>query len=300
MIAVKRYDHAILALAALVLTLGAAPAAAQVMLKRAAWIDLANAATAVRVIRAGKEQAYDQAEGLLACDTVLLLERGAIVRVVLATGARIRLDAAQPTAAVPCDAPGVSARVGRLLAALRTHAESRRATVATMSRGAGSDSLRMPILFAPRAIVARNPDGDHQGRQLIHLAWQGGAGPFRAELRRADGILLAALDGISGHKASLAVMRWIPGHFALSVTSADGSGVREADFQAVAYSAIPPMPDALKRAALHPTARSLFYADYLLGYDDGRYAMQAMQQVAAIHPQSEATRTWLAFWGEGD
>jgi predicted transposase YdaD len=71
------------------------------------------------------------------------------------------------------------------------------------------------------------------------------------------------------------------------------------DVDVVEARGIPPIPDALRTAEIDHVARQLFYADYLVALEDGRYAMQAMQLVASLAPQTPETRAWLAYWGAG-
>lgn len=273
---------------------------------QAAWVDPAvpEAAAALRVKRAGKQLSYQDARGLLPCDQVELIDRNAIVRLVLADGGRVLLNAAQPAATVPCAAPSVGQTLGKLLLALRTQADARQLSVATLSRDVGgaavmpSDStpaLSVPVLFAPRAVIGVPGTGD-----AIHLAWRGGRGPYRMVLGRALAGPLVERAGIAAHQGALDGGELAPGLYTLTVQDAAGGALGEENLELVAPHQIPPMPSALRTAPLSASARTLFYADYLVAYEDGRYALAAMQLVARLHPQSAASRAWLQAWGQGD
>ena len=280
--------------AALLLALAqlpAGPAQAQAA-PRAAW--LAGGApppATLRILRAGKEAPYQDAAGLQACDQLELLDRRQVLRVVLADGARLRLDADQPRASIACQAAGVSATLARLLAAWNGKADTRVLQAAAMSRGEAVTPLAIPILLAPQAVAAA-------GAGQLHLRWRGGVAPFRLALRDAGGGELAARAGIAGQDAALALPPLAPGRYALVLRGADGDELTEDQLLLVAPQAIPAMPAALGEAALTAQAQTLFYADFLIAHEDGRYALHALQLVAALAPQSEASAAWLAAWGQ--
>lgn len=257
--------------------------------QRAAWIDGSAASVgAVRVIRAGKAHVHDVKAGLQPCDQLQLVDTRQVVRVVLADGGRMRLDASRPQATVPCSSRGVGETLGRLIAAWSSQSDSRSMATVAMSRGA--QPLGVPVLFSSGGAVLA-------ATGQLSLSWRGGTGPYQLVLQDAAGASVATRSAIGGYSATLSLPRVAPGRYALVVTDATGATLAEENVQLVPATAVPPMPDALRQAQLHPVARELFYADYLVAHEDGRFALQAMQQVAAIAPQTAETRAWLEQWG---
>jgi hypothetical protein len=292
----KRYANP--ACAALLLSMAARmPVQAAEGPARAAWIDGASAPTAalVRIQRAGKDVTYQAAVGLLACDQLQLLDAKKVVRIVLADGARVRLDASQPLAKIACDSNTIGTTLGRLLSAWNSQSDTRDTAAGVLSRDEGP--LELPILFAPSGAVMAQAD-------QLYLTWRGGKGPFTMALRDAGGANVAERARIATHATVLALPlpRMVPGKYALQLSdsSNENSSLTEENMVIVEGSTIPSMPTELREAELDPTARQLFYADFLVAYEDGRYAMQALQLVAALKPQTAASRSWLASWGSGE
>jgi hypothetical protein len=275
--------------AALLLTM---PAHAADAPSRAAWFEGANApaASVVRVTRGGKAVPYQAASGLQACDQLQLVDLGKVVRIVLADGGRLRLDASQPAASIACSAATIGNTLGRLFSAWNSASDTRDKAAGALSRDEGP--LEAPLLFSPGgAVMAQAPQ--------LHLVWRGGKGPFALAVRTAAGADLASQARIAGHAVALATASLPIGTYSLALSDADEVVLSEDHLQIVAASAIPPMPAALRDAPLEAYARQLFYADFLVAHEDGRYALQALQQVAALQPQTAASRSWLAAWGSG-
>lgn len=254
------------------------------------------ATSAFRLDRAGKTIAYPEA-GLNACDKLTLIDDKAIVRVRLASNLRMQLDAATPDRQieVPCDQRGIAANLAAALRAMIRSTEQRKAKVAGLTRDIAP--LALPALVAPQANLVA-------GGRALYVSWTGGVGPFSVQLlNAAEGREVASQANIERHWVRLPVAELAAGNYTLWVRNRAGyrvEGIREDGLAVVAPSALPAMPDVLKSAGLPDEARTLFYADYLAGQDDGRWTLEALQRVAALPGQSPAVRQWLHRYGGRD
>jgi hypothetical protein len=250
--------------------------------------------SAFRLTRAGKTITYPEA-GLQACDKLTLADDKAIVRVRLASNLRMQLDASSPgqQIEVPCDQRGIAADLAAALRAMIRGIEQRgRVRVATMTRDIAP--LAVPALVASQANIVA-------GTRALYIAWTGGVGPFSVQVSNAaDGREVVRQTTIERHSVRLPVADFAPGNYTLWVRNRAGyrvEGVREDGLVVVTASEVPMLPEVLKSSALSDEARTLFYADYLVGQDDGRWTLEALQRVAALPAQSPAVRQWLFRYG---
>lgn len=251
---------------------------------------------AFRLDRAGKPIPYPPA-GLLACDRLTLTEETAVVRVRLASNLRMQLDAATPgrQLEIPCDQRGIAASLAAALQALIGSADQRKVRVAAVTRDVAP--LTLPVWAAPQARLMA-------GQRALYLSWTGGTRPFSVQLlSAADGREVVAKTHIDAQSVVLPPVTLELGRYTLWVRNRAGhrvEGFRDDALFVVAPADVPRMPEVLVSSGLSEETRTLFYADYLAGIDDGRWTLEAMQQVAALKSRSPAVRQWLARFGARD
>lgn len=268
--------------------------------KVSAWFDHSNASLpnvikSIKVMRNNKEVSLSNTTQLYACDKVTLIDLQQLVRIRLADYKSLQLDASQTSVTIPCESKKIGEKLVGVLQAVIGNSESSRQRVLGGSRQAASkgsdEKLKMPSLNADTAVVAisKNP---------LFLTWHGGQSPFTIELiRSTDNSIVASVNNLIQNDARLPISNAPVGQYSLVIKNADGSGIRESKFYLVETSKVPLMPTELRNAKLDEESRTLFYADYLLGFEDGRFTLQAIQQVANIMPQTKQTRVWLSAWG---
>lgn len=251
---------------------------------------------AFRLDRAGKVMAYPEA-GLLACDKLTLLDDKSVVRVRLTSNLRMQLDSATPgrQIEVPCDQRGIASSLAAALRALIVNAEQRKSRVAALTRDIAP--LALPVLSGAQTNIVG-------GQRALFLAWTGGAGPFSVQIvNAADGKEVTGRTDIRTRSTSLPVTVMGPGHYTLWVRNRAGhrvEGIREDALMVLPQDALPGMPEVLAASGLPTETRTLFYADFLAALDDGRWTLEALQQVVALKSQSAAVRQWLGRYGSHD
>jgi hypothetical protein len=238
---------------------------------------------AFRLDRAGKAIPYPTT-GLHACDRLTLVDEAVVVRVRLASNLRMQLDANTRELEIPCDQRGIAASLAAALQALLGSADQRKVRVAAVTRD--MTPLSLPALVAPQAHLIA-------GQRPLYLAWTGGARPFSVQLvNAADGREVVTQSRIDAQSVLLPTVALEPGRYTLWVRNRAGhriEGLRDDALFVVAAADAPRMPEVLQAAGLAEETRTLFYADYLAGLDDGRWTLEAMQQVAALKSRSPAS-----------
>lgn len=252
---------------------------------------------AFRLDRAGKTIPYPDA-GLHACDRLTLLDERTIVRIRLASNLRMQLDAETPglQVEIPCSERGIATSLAAALRALIGGAEQRSQRVGALTRDIAP--LTLPaLLAAPQVSIGA-------GRRALYVAWTGGVGPYSVQLLRAGGGReVSSQANIGAHSVLLPIADIEPGPYTLWVRNRAGhrvEGIREDGIVAVAPGAVPAMPEVLQSTGLSDEARALFYADYLVAQDEGRWTLEALQRVASLQAQSPAVRQWLLRYGGRD
>ena len=251
---------------------------------------------AFRLDRAGKTVAYSDL-GLRACDKLVLVDDRAVVRVRLVSNLRLQLDAESPAKQIeiPCDQRGIAASLASALRALISSAEQRKARVATLTRDIAP--LTLPVLVAPQTNLVA-------GQRELFLGWTGGAAPFSVQLLDArDGREVASITKLNTHSVFLPATALEPGQYTLWIRNRAGhriEGIREDALVVLPPDALPAMPPVLRSSGLTQEARTLFFADYLAALDDGRWTLEALQQVAGLKGHSAAARQWLQRYGIRD
>ena len=265
----------------------------------AGWIDTSPAgatgqpsAPPVRIIRGAAEMAYDTGAGLRSCDRLKLTDPNAVVKITLSNKERLRLDAETRELMLPCDPTGVTQQLAAFLRAIWGSGETRRINAVAASSRTGSRTRPpiIPALVGDRSEIAG-------GERAVFLAWSGGDAPFSIRIERnGDDAPIAALQNVSTRSATLPSARFAPGRYVLVITDGRGRVLRDEQLHVVDARTVPPFPPELDAAAIAEDAKRLYYADFLAGYGDGRFCLEALQQAASISPRTAATREWLSGW----
>ena len=264
---------------------------------KAGWIHTAKLpqtlSNVFHVVRRGTVVPYTEAEGLLPCDQVKLLDASATIHITLSNAQRIRLDALRPETVVPCERESIGDSVARLLQAITGQAESFRSTASTRATAStrSAASLNIPALVAAKTMIA-------EGKRSLFISWRGGKAPFSVKILSQNGSKpVLEKDNVAGHDASFPEIKLETGQYSLIITDAEQKWIREDEFHVVSALTVPAMPKELKDANLSENARTLFYADFLVGFEDGRFTLEALQKAASISPPTPASRDWLRAWG---
>ena len=265
----------------------------------AGWIDTPPAGAAgqpsappVRITRSGAEIAYDAGDGLRSCDRLKLIDATAVVRITLSNKERLRLDAERRELTLPCDPTGVTQQLAAFLRAIWGSGETRRinATAASSRTGSRTRPPIIPALVGDRSEIAG-------GERALYLAWSGGDAPFSIRIERhGDDASIAALQNVSTRSATLPSVHFAPGRYVVVITDGRGRVLRDEQLHVVDAQSVPPFPPDLDGAAIAKDAKRLYYADFLAGYGDGRFCLEALQQAASISPRTAAAREWLSGW----
>jgi hypothetical protein len=147
----------------------------------------------------------------------------------------------------------------------------------------------VPTLVVPQSYLVA-------GHQTLVVAWQGGVAPFDVRLSSADdGREVAMMHRINDCAARFPSPGLKPGRYRLSVTDALGVQDEQDDLRVVLAG--PPLPTELSTADLSGEGRILYGANWLVHVDQGRWAFEALQQVASLDCHVAAVQGWLRQWG---
>ncbi|MDN7177050.1 hypothetical protein M0D69_03265 [Caballeronia sp. SEWSISQ10-4 2] len=136
------------------------------------------------------------------------------------------------------------------------------------------------------------------GDRALFVAWHGGAAPFVVRLSPVDnGTPVAEISNIQSRcSVTLPRTHLFPGRYRLSVV--DANGTAETETSLIAVTQVPGMPATLESASLPDNERALYYQTWLSATDRGRWAFEAMQNVAAMDCKWAPAKEWLARWGD--
>lgn len=152
------------------------------------------------------------------------------------------------------------------------------------------NEFAMPIFSAPQSVIVT-------GHRTLLVPWIGGAAPFDIRLTDAAGHLVAEQPRFSGGCVAQLKMPELPaGRYRITVLDVNGAQMEESNL--FAGQALPNMPETLKAVSLPELDRQLYYASWLSLTEDGRWAFEAVQRVAAMDCREMAVREWLGRWGE--
>lgn len=255
---------------------------------------------ALLITRKGQRLNYNDQEGLKACDQVTLQKSNLqeiqpYVVITLANSSRIRLTEEQPIIKLPCDKPTLTNKLAAWLKTFSQGSDERYEINLAGSRSTEiPNQLTIPALVAESAIVSSE-------NGLLHLRWLGGEKPYKVTLAPYDfpDRVAIAKSGIFEPMVNLPLASIKPGRYILTIKGSDERGVEENNLQIVKENNIPAMPSELVTAELPLMVKTLFYADYLISFEDGRFTLEALQQAASVagRGQGQEVENWLHRWG---
>jgi hypothetical protein len=269
------------------------------------WLEDTRQAHYLQIIRHGTEVAYNAAGGLQSCDVISVVEPApstARVIVVFADASRHILRPGQPAMTVGCGTSrGVSHAVAVFLRSLFVGTTHRRVLKIAASKRVCMKSPQdkdPPAADPDVALPASSgkiPTMLTSGRSSVLLTWMDAVPPVDFHLRVVRGETLAH-QIVQSKTSTLRLQAKIasPGHYRLVVTDQCLLiPLEDDDIEVVPAQERPPVPGDL--AELPDPARTIFYADYLAGQGDGRWALEALQLVGDL-PETPLTRQWIARW----
>ncbi len=277
---------------------------AQALEETVGWVSGANA-SAITIKRSDKIVPYDEKIGILACDEIVLKDESAKVNIRLSNNERYTLDAKKRSLTIPCDKRGMAGELVAFLMAAANLSEMRNNTARSVSRGAISRGLSgdaitrnqfppypyMYSLVAEFAVIS-------SGKRSLYLTWDGGKKPYTIEIKNnSNNLIVISQKNINTHNVTLPETDLQPGLYTLVLKDTVKNRIVETQLQVVSPEILPPMPEALKNASLSNFDKTIFYADYLVGFEDGRWTLEALQRVASIARENSAAKDWLRNWG---
>lgn len=259
-----------------------------------AWLEDDSQQAFVRLVRQGRPVAYSSTAGFEACDEVSLLKSagGGPVAIATADGTRIVLDTRARVVKLPCGTrAGVGHDVISFVQALLAKS-NKRVPVSALTRGvagACSHDLGMALLSAGE----QTPTMLSSDSRPLVLAWTGSARPFSVQIDSPEGTVLHA-DSLQDNLYQADIKSLAPGRYRLRLNDSCRQGLEDDFLQIVRPSQLPAMPSQI--ASLPEPARTIYYADYLLGYGDGRWGLEALQLVARLPKSDPAAHAWIMRW----
>jgi hypothetical protein len=132
-------------------------------------------------------------------------------------------------------------------------------------------------------------------RSSLLLTWVSTDPPVDVELRDARGTVVAKASSV--HDLPLRLKAPIKANvrYSLRLTDKCGKSIEDSDVEAVATSHRPALPPQL--AKLPEPQRTIFYADYLVGFEDGRWGLEALQLVGSLPRGNKVVEQWIDQWG---
>jgi hypothetical protein len=271
------------------------------------WLENPKQAKLVQITRNNVVMPYDPKLGFQRCDSVSLLPRSKeLVAVSMVDGSRFVLRPNQTPSSIKCDlAAGVPHQLLNFLPDLFKKTLDRRAAIAT-TQGFGdcAKDFTVPLLPAQKAISAQLV----AGRSSLFITWVGSASSVDVTLSPGDGaagaVAEAAVASVSSerrHAFEIKAPFTSVGHYHLRLEDACRNIIYN-DIQVVDGKKRPSVPSDLKQSPVPEPYATLFYADYLLHLDNGRWGLEALQMVNALRDSDPvlkddpSVKRWIGWW----
>lgn len=265
-----------------------------------AWLEDQNQDAFIQVVRNGAVIPYDRGVGLQPCDSVSFSPAAppgaTTVAISTADGSRLLIERYQKPVTIRCTSPvGLTREVAAFVQALIGKSNQRMSQIVG-TRG-GADCHDHSDLDVPLLSKANVPTMLVAGRPGIALTLVGSHIPFDVELASPAGAVVAHETLVQQHFLRISAQAIRPGRYQLRVRDSCGGGIEDDDFNVVSADQRPAIPELL--ANLPDPGRTIFYADYLIALNDGRWGLEALQLVAALPRDNPAVAGWLEQWGGG-
>jgi hypothetical protein len=261
------------------------------------WLEDEGDATLLRIERNGQRVAYDPGIGFARCDSVSILASApAPVTIATADGSRIFVKPGQSAVTIGCTAKegGVTRDLALFLQQLLHRSNQRlpqMAATRALPMPCGHPALDVPLLSRGEEI----PSMVVGGRSSLLLTWVSTDPPVDVELRNAQGTVVAKASAVHDQPLRLKAPLKSDLRYHLRLTDKCGKSIEDDDVQAVSATHRPALPPELAR--LPEPQRTIFYADYLVGFGDGRWGLEALQLVGSLPQGDKVVEEWIEQWG---
>jgi hypothetical protein len=266
-----------------------------------AWLEDDTQQKLIQISRSGRIAPYDREAGFRACDEVSLAPAAptvvAPVAISTADGSRYILDRGSGPIKIPCSpAVGLAHDTATFLRALIQKSNMRLPMMAA-TRGQASCSGPNDVVVPLLSTQADIPTLLVSDRRSLVLTWVGSAAPFQIELDSPEGTPVTHVVSFDGHILRTPPTTLPVGRYRLRLLDSCGAGVEDDDVEVVAAIQRPKLPKELQQ--LPEPQKTIFYADYLIALDDGRWGLEALQLVGALPRSDSAAQAWIARWAGG-
>lgn len=128
----------------------------------------------------------------------------------------------------------------------------------------------------------------------LYFPWQGGLPPYSVTLVKTDGGEVVAGKKVERScEVLLDKMLLQPGTYEVKIVDSLRAEVAGGPIVVVAPGKVPPVPEELKAEELPEDLRALYYAIWLGSQENGRWRLEALQQLVPVMGTSETVRAWL-------
>lgn len=219
-------------------------------------------------------------------DRLIVRDPDGVIKIQLVGGKQLTVTHAQSPRGLVGEAAGIT-QAGSLLAEvgaqLTAWADWNTTVVSARIRGGGDAALDMPLIRHPLPEMAA---GDRQ----LTLAWVGGTPPFGIRLvRNTDGDVVVDEQGLDHRRIDARDVAMTTGGYTIDI--ADGTGeTLKRTFTVVDPPLVPAPPADLASEGMSADMRAAAAAAWLAGEDDGRWALEAFQQIGPLAESYEPAR----------
>jgi hypothetical protein len=148
------------------------------------------------------------------------------------------------------------------------------------ARSNESGDLSVDIFDHPQSVV--------EGGRGFTLAWNGGIGPFNVELTRIGNLAPEfEHEELRERRLPPEHVTLTPGRYRIRVYDRGLPASVNREFDVVSHSELPPLPDDARMTKLPTEARRTYYALWLAGKNNGKWALESYLQIDDIAQTNE-------------
>lgn len=244
------------------------------------WIDgIEGDANAATLIRQGKSVPLRPYVQLLAGDQIVITSTRTAVLLNTAEGTTQRITterspfSIRPTGSTPTVSGNILKWVSGLFAGDQNK-NAPQALSAMSTRGADAPPLSVPYLSKRFMLLA--------GKRPLYLSWSGGTAPYRVKLiRLSDMKDVFDVGEIRERSTITPTSELVEGEYLLEIIDATQTAYEES-IRVVAPTRQPAFPDPQALAQLPENSARLVKASWLGSTENGRWVIEAMQQLHAL------------------
>lgn len=273
------------------LSLVCAIAATEAFSQDIGWIEgIEGEASTTKLVRQGQNENIKPYVPLRAGDQIVISGQKTVVLVGTPEGKTQRITAAQSpfTMLSVGNTPTVSGNVLKWASGLFV-GESKKNASQSMSamstRGAKSSPLTVPYLSKRFLLLA--------GKRALYLSWSGGEPPYRVRLlRQADGREILAVGEIKESSVVTPSIDLVEGDYILEILDASQTSYEDL-LRVVTPNRQPIIPERQSLAQLPENTALLLSASWLGSTENGRWVIEAMQQLYSLSASFPAAKSVL-------